>query len=149
MRQARMRAVRHRSTTLRANGTFRGPDRTKTEPYSARKQAMSLSRNSAGHEVLNQSPPYVDVDLYGGDRPLQDAVAKNGSAQDAAALAQFGRHWGTAEMFELARAANENPPKLRTFDPRGFRLDTVEFHPAYHHFMRESLAAGLHASTWC
>ena len=119
------------------------------EPGSARKQAMSLSRNFAAHEALNQSPPYVDIDLYGSDRLLQDAVAANGGTGNAAALAQFGRHWGTAEMLNLARAANENPPKLRTFDPRGFRLDTVEFHPAYHHFMRESIAAGLHASTWC
>jgi putative acyl-CoA dehydrogenase len=51
-------------------------------------------------------------------------------------------------MFDLAREANENPPKLRRFDPRGFRLDIVEFHPAYHHFMAQSISAGLHASTW-
>ena len=99
-------------------------------------------------EVLNQSPPYVDIDLYGSDRPLRDAVAANGGGEEATALAKFGRRWGTAQMFELARAANENPPKLRTFDPRGFRLDTVEFHPAYHQFMAESVGMGLHASTW-
>ena len=29
-------------------------------------------------EVLNQSPPYVDVDLYGSDQPLREAVAANG-----------------------------------------------------------------------
>ena len=28
--------------------------------------------------VLTQSPPYVDVDLYGSDKPLQGAVATNG-----------------------------------------------------------------------
>ncbi len=32
--------------------------------------------------------------------------------------------------------------------PRAFRSDTVEFHPAYHGFMADSIAAGLHASTW-
>ena len=42
-------------------------------------------------------------------------------------LAEFGCQ-GTAEMFDLAREANEDPPKLRRFDPRGFRLDIVEFH---------------------
>jgi putative acyl-CoA dehydrogenase len=51
-------------------------------------------------------------------------------------------------MFSLARRANENPPKLYTFDPKGFRRDVVEFHPAYHDLMRASVAAGLHASTW-
>ncbi len=78
---------------------------------------MAIPLNSGTREVLNQSPPYVDVDLYGSDRPLRDAVAANGGGKEAPALAQFGRHWGRAEMFELARAANENPPKLRTFDP--------------------------------
>ena len=63
-------------------------------------------------EMLNQSPPYVDVDLYASDRPLQSAVAANGGERDAAALSAFGKHWGTAEMFDLARAANANPPEL-------------------------------------
>ncbi|HET9248011.1 MAG TPA: DNA alkylation response protein, partial [Xanthobacteraceae bacterium] len=99
-------------------------------------------------EMLNQSPPYVDVDLYASDRPLQSAVAANGGERDAAALSAFGKHWGTAEMFDLARAANESPPELKAFDPKGFRRDVVEFHPAYHHFMAESVAAGLAASTW-
>jgi len=98
-------------------------------------------------EVLNQSPPYVDIDLYGSDRPLQDAVAANGGEGDAA-LSVFGKRWGTAEMFELARAANENPPQLKAFDARGFRRDAVEFHPAYHQLMAESIGTGLAASTW-
>ena len=51
-------------------------------------------------------------------------------------------------MFEQARLANEYPPRLKTFDAKGRRSDTVEFHPAYHRFMAESIAAGLHASTW-
>ena len=28
---------------------------------------------------LNQSPPYVDVDLFTSDRPLMDAMAANGA----------------------------------------------------------------------
>ena len=53
-------------------------------------------------EVFNQSPPYQDVDLFGSDAPLQEAVAANGAGGEAAALAQFGRRWGSAEMFEQA-----------------------------------------------
>ncbi len=100
------------------------------------------------HEVFNQSPPYENVDLFASDAPLQDAVKANGAAAELSTLAAFGKQWGTAEMFTLARQANENPPQLRTFDAKGNRSDTVEFHPAYHRFMRESIAAGLHASTW-
>ena len=99
-------------------------------------------------EVFNQSPPYEDIDLYSSDLPLQEAVRANGAGGEGPALAAFGRQWGTAQMFATARRANENTPKLYTFDPKGFRRDVVEFHPAYHEFMRASIAAGLHASTW-
>ncbi len=99
-------------------------------------------------EVFNKSPPYENIDLFSSDLPLQEAVKANGAQADMAALAAFGRQWGTAEMFAQARRANENPPKLYIFDPRGFRRDVVEFHPAYHDLMRASVAAGLHASTW-
>ncbi len=100
------------------------------------------------HDVLNQSPSYVDVDLYASDRALTDAVAANGAKGEVKALAAFGRRWGAAEMFEQARLANLNPPKLNSFDAKGFRCDVVEFHPAYHRFMAESMREGLHASTW-
>jgi putative acyl-CoA dehydrogenase len=109
---------------------------------------MPAARPGDTHEVLNQSPPYVDVDLYATDVPLQEAVAANGATAHAAALSAFGRRWGSAEFAEQARLANENTPKLKTFDAKGFRRDTIEFHPAYHAFMQESIAAGLHASTW-
>jgi putative acyl-CoA dehydrogenase len=109
---------------------------------------MAAQARSAGPDTANQSPPYVDVDLYGSDQSLQSAVAGNGAAGEAPALAAFGKRWGSAEMFDLARQANENPPILRAFDGKGFRRDVVEFHPAYHRFMAESVAAGLAASTW-
>jgi putative acyl-CoA dehydrogenase len=99
-------------------------------------------------EVFNQSPPYENIDLYSSDVPLMEAVQANGAGSEASSLSAFGRQWGTAEMFSLARRANENPPKLYTFDPKGFRRDVVEFHPAYHDLMRASVAGGLHASTW-
>ncbi len=51
-------------------------------------------------------------------------------------------------MLALGREANENPPKLHAFDAKGFRFDQIEFHPAYHRLMGESIAAGLHCSTW-
>jgi putative acyl-CoA dehydrogenase len=100
------------------------------------------------HEVFNQSPPYENVDLFSSDAPLVEAVNASGAAAEAASLAAFGRQWGSADMFDLGRQANENLPKLRTFDGHGNRRDTVEFHPGYHRLMEASVAAGLHASTW-
>jgi putative acyl-CoA dehydrogenase len=109
---------------------------------------MATPPRVEAYEVLNQSPPYVDVDLYGSDAPLQAAVTANGGAGENAGLSAFGRRWGGAEMLDLARQANENVPRLKAFDAKGFRRDEVEFHPSYHHFMAESIAAGLAASTW-
>ena len=109
---------------------------------------MTVQQRFDTEDVFNQSPPYEDVDLFMSDRALRDAVAANGAAGEAATLAQFGRRWGTAAMFEAARIANENTPKLKTFDGHGFRRDVIEFHPAYHGFMTESMRAGLHASMW-
>src|ERR1700724_2315738 len=102
----------------------------------------------ATHEVLNQSPPLVDVDLFALDRALSDAVAANGGASAHAELSEFGQHWGSSVMAERGRLANENTPKLRTFDSRGNRRDEVEFHPAYHELMARSAHAGMHNSTW-
>jgi putative acyl-CoA dehydrogenase len=108
---------------------------------------MAISRFDT-HEVFNQSPPYENVDLFSSDAPLQEATRANGAAQDATSLADFGKQWGSAAMLALGLQANENPPKLHEFDAKGFRRDTVEFHPAYHELMRTSIGAGLHASTW-
>jgi len=102
----------------------------------------------ATHEVFNQSPPFEDVDLFSLDAPLVAAVAANGGADAAGELSAFGRHWGSAAMAARGRLANENTPKLRTFDSRGNRRDEVEFHPAYHELMAHSAHAGLHNSTW-
>ena len=102
----------------------------------------------ATHEVLNQSPPFADIDLFALDTALAEAVAANGAAAAAKELSEFGRHWGSAAMAERGRVANENTPKLRTFDSRGNRRDEVEFHPAYHELMAHSAHAGLHNSTW-
>ena len=91
-------------------------------------------------EDFNQAPPLGDVDLFAIDRPLQEAVAANGAGAEAQALSSFGRHWGRAELIEQARLADRNPPHLEG--------EAVEFHPAYHRFMADSMAAGLHSMTW-
>jgi len=109
---------------------------------------MTVQQRFDTHDIFNQSPPFDNVDLFATDRALQDAVAANGAGAEAVALSEFGRRWGTAAMFDAARLANENTPRLKTFDTKGFRRDIVEFHPAYHQFMTEAFRDGMHASTW-
>jgi putative acyl-CoA dehydrogenase len=121
---------------FRRGGTDPAPRNKMTQP------------SFATHEVFNQSPPLEDVDLFAMDRPLVEAVKANGGAAAERALSEFGRHWGSAAMADRGRVANENTPKLRTFDSKGNRRDQVEFHPAYHELMAHSAHAGLHNSTW-
>src|SRR5881227_2166522 len=102
----------------------------------------------ASDDVFNQSPPFEDINLFALDLPLREAVAANGGASANKELSDFGQHWGSAAMASRGRAANENTPKLRSFDSRGYRRDEVEFHPAYHELMARSAHAGVHNSTW-
>jgi putative acyl-CoA dehydrogenase len=115
---------------------------------SDREGAAMVQATFATHEVFNQSPPFEDVDLFTLDRPLIEAVGAYGGASASKELSEFGQHWGSAAMAARGRIANENTPKLRTFDSRGNRRDEVEFHPAYHELMARSAHAGIHNSTW-
>jgi len=99
-------------------------------------------------EAPNQSPPFVDVNLFATDVALQEAVKREGASYATRQLEEFGALCGSAESFEQGRLANEYPPRLRTHDAQGRRIDFVEFHPAYHACMAQSMAAGLHCGSW-
>jgi putative acyl-CoA dehydrogenase len=107
---------------------------------------VATAREAEGD--LNQSPAFTDVNLFASDTPLREAVAREGAADAAENLTDFGRIAGSAAAAELGRQANENPPRLRAFDAQGRRLDRVDYHPAYHRLMGFSTAQGLHCSTW-
>jgi putative acyl-CoA dehydrogenase len=107
-----------------------------------------MSSPFATDEVLNQSPPFEDINLFSADRALVEAVNREGGGFAAKRLAAFGAACGSAAAFERGRLANEYPPRLKAFDTKGRRLDVVEFHPAYHECMAMSAAEGLHCSAW-
>ncbi|MFG1269764.1 acyl-CoA dehydrogenase family protein [Xanthobacter sp. DSM 14520] len=96
-------------------------------------------------EVSNQPPPYGDINLAAGDPAL--AAASERAGMNGGAFA-FGGQWGGSDQLALGRLANENPPELHSHDPQGRRCDVVEFHPAYHALMAQSMDAGLHCSSW-
>jgi putative acyl-CoA dehydrogenase len=99
-------------------------------------------------EAPNQSPPFSGRNLFLEDRALQDAAGAVGVDAGREALAEFGAACGSVEAMELGRLANEFPPRLRLVDPRGNRLDQIEFHSAYHALMARNMAVGLHCSIW-
>src|ERR1700751_94632 len=96
----------------------------------------------------NQPPPYEGRNLYLTDVAVQDAVAREGAAHAETELERWGETLGSAESFALGDVANCNPPKLRTHDARGERIDAVDFHPAWHALMRLATAAGEHCAPW-
>ncbi len=100
------------------------------------------------HDVANQPPPFEEVNLFETDAALKGAVAHNGGGDHAAHLSAFGARCGSAETIEWARQANANPPKLKSFDRYGHRLDEVEFHPAYHQLMELGLSNGVSSAAW-
>jgi putative acyl-CoA dehydrogenase len=96
----------------------------------------------------NQPPPYEGRNLYRADAALQEAVEREGALAANSELDRWGETLGSADSFALADAANRFPPRLLTHDRRGERIDTVEFHPAWHELMRLATAAGEHSAPW-
>jgi putative acyl-CoA dehydrogenase len=99
------------------------------------------------HEVTNQVPPLVGHDVAA-DEALLTAVRAHDAGWVLPELHQLGEDAGSADVIELARLANERSPGLRTHDRSGFRIDEVEFHPAWHQLMARAVGHGLHAAPW-
>jgi len=100
------------------------------------------------HEVFNQAAPFADVNLFACDQALQEALVREGGGFAADELCELGATLGSAEVLDLARQANANPPRLVNFDRNGRRIDEVEFHPAWHRLMELLIGAGAHSSPW-
>ncbi|MET8642821.1 acyl-CoA dehydrogenase family protein [Streptomyces sp. NPDC004096] len=102
------------------------------------------------HTVTNQAPPLVGYDVFTADRALVAAVERHldpallDEARDD--LSGLGRSAGSAQVQEWGAQANENPPRLRTHDRYGNRIDEVEFHPSWHRLLGKGVAAGLTAA---
>ena len=102
---------------------------------------------SPTREVFNQPPPLRGYNMYLENRPLTEAALREGAAWAEAHLVRLGEEAG-GEPLEWGRLANENPPKLKTHDRFGNRIDEVEFHPAWHWLMEMSVKHGTHALPW-
>jgi putative acyl-CoA dehydrogenase len=100
------------------------------------------------HQVLNQAPPFENVNLFACDSVLQEALLREGGGAAADTLHALGERLGRAEVLDLGRQANANSPKLHHVDRSGRRADEVEFHPAWHALMALMIEAGVHASPW-
>jgi putative acyl-CoA dehydrogenase len=101
----------------------------------------------AATEGLNQPPPLADYNLFLENRPLVEALDREGAGWAREQASAFGGLLA-GEAAEWGRLANEHPPRLRTHDRFGNRIDEVEFHPAWHSLLGTSIGHGLHALSW-
>ena len=89
------------------------------------------------------------MNLYATAKPaLRDALAHHLPGRDE--TAPCARQRAAAELNAAmadacAQQANTHPPRLRTHDRFGHRIDRVEFHPSYHALMAERSAPGCTA----
>ncbi|MEV7684768.1 acyl-CoA dehydrogenase family protein [Streptomyces bungoensis] len=99
------------------------------------------------HTVTNQPPELAEYDLFAADRALTEAVERHTDPallpEVRSELSGLGRTSGSSQVREWAVQANEQPPRLRTHDRYGRRIDEVDFHPAWHRLLGKGVSAGL------
>ncbi|WP_338492573.1 acyl-CoA dehydrogenase family protein [Streptomyces sp. SJL17-4] len=99
------------------------------------------------HTVTNQAPPLVGYDVFMTDLVLTEAVERHLApellAEAREDLVVLGQAAGSAQVREWGEQANANPPRLRTHDRYGHRIDEVDFDPAWHRLLGKSVGAGL------
>ncbi len=97
--------------------------------------------NYPTHTVTNQVPPMEDYNVFL-TNPLLANFVRNHIPRDDS-IVDYASWLGRGETFELARLANAYSPVLKSYDRIGNRIDRIDFHPAYHQFMEQSIRAGM------
>ncbi len=103
---------------------------------------------AATHEVANQATPLEDYNTYEADNVLKAALRREGGDWAESQVSEVGAFAGSARAIRWGAEANENPPKLKTHDRFGNRIDEVEFHPSWHELLGAGVAHGAHALPW-
>jgi putative acyl-CoA dehydrogenase len=99
-------------------------------------------------QAANQSVPLEDYDAFSADRPLVEALSREGGDWALDRARGLGAIAGSAEILQAGRDANAHKPELRPFDRFGHRIDEVDFHPSYHRCMALAVEHELHALPW-
>jgi putative acyl-CoA dehydrogenase len=110
--------------------------------------ATAERRSATTHEVFNQASPLLDYNVFEADTVLREAVRREGADWAEQRISTVGELAGSARAIELGAAANDNPPRLKTHDRFGNRVDEVEFHPSWHELLGLAVEQELHASPW-
>jgi putative acyl-CoA dehydrogenase len=109
---------------------------------------VERSAEQATHSVDNQPPPLEGHNAFESDAVLVEGLEREGGEWARERAAELGAICGRPEVLRWGFEANENPPRLRTHDRFGHRIDEVSFHPAWHELLRLGVSYGLHGLPW-
>ena len=104
--------------------------------------------NWTTHGVCNVVEALGNFNRYDTDLALREGVTREGAAWADEELHEMGAALGRADLEDQARLANVCSPVLRSYDPQGRRVDSVDFHPAWHGLMRGIFQRGFHCAPW-
>jgi putative acyl-CoA dehydrogenase len=108
---------------------------------------VSSADRFATHAVANQAPPLEGLNLFETNLPLVEALAREGGGWALERAREVGAVWG-GEPLRWGFEANEHPPRLRTHDRFGNRIDELEFHPSWHALLQLGREHELHSLPW-
>jgi putative acyl-CoA dehydrogenase len=101
----------------------------------------------ATHAVANQPPPLEGRNLFEDHVALVEALEREGGGWARERAREVGAAWG-GDPVRWGFEANEHPPRLKSFDRYGHRIDEVEFHRAWHDLMALAVKHELHSLPW-
>lgn len=104
--------------------------------------------NLRTHTVENQAPPLEGGNAFSGDKALREALIREGGEWATERLDALGTAVNDPVNIENAFLANKHGPELKRFDRYGHRIDTIEFHPAYHHTMALAYSHDVGTLPW-
>jgi len=100
------------------------------------------------HDVSNQVPPFLDVDLLAADVALGEGLEREGAGWAVDRVRDAGVVAGSTEAWEHGRRAERNEPRLLTHDRYGHRIDQVELDPSWHWLLRGAVEREIHSLPW-
>jgi len=99
------------------------------------------------HAVTNQVPPLENYNPAAFPA-LVEALIREGGQWGLDEVNEVGVLSGSRQGQRWGELADRNRPVLHTHDRYGYRVDEVEYDPAYHELMTAAIGHGLHAAPW-
>ena len=99
------------------------------------------------HTVFNQPKPLLDYNAYQSDQVLKYWVNRFNGEWATGQLETFGSHVG-GDLIEAGFLANKHLPEFQSHDRFGYRIDQVDYHPAYHQLMSTAIKSGHTSLPW-